>query len=349
MTRRPDPLPPAGRPATAGPGAAGPLPFALRRAGAAAALTATLALPAAGAEPPRVATDVAPVHAIVAAVMAGIGAPHLLVPPGASEHSYALRPSDAAALDAADLVVWVGPELTPWLAAPLATLAGDASLLTLTKAPGLRLAPARAGGAFEAHAHGGRDEDAGHDDEPDGDGRAEAGHGAVDPHVWLDPDNAAAIAAAAAEALAAADPAHAETYRANAAAFAAETAALSAEVEARVAPLRGRPYVVFHDAYRYFEDRFGLPATGAIAATDAEAPSPARLAEIRALVEGAGAACVFAEPQFDPKLVATIVEGTKARPGTLDAVGFGLEPGPGLYPALIARMAEGLAACLGAP
>lgn len=318
-----------------------PAPHATARAfcAATALLAAVIAGPAAGAEPPRVATDIAPVHAIVAAVMAGVGAPHLLVPPGASEHSYALRPSDAAALDAADLVVWVGPELTPWLAAPLATLAADARLLTLTRTPGMRLEPARIGGAFAAPDHGDQGDPA----------AAGAGAAPVDPHLWLDPDNAAAIAAAAADALAAADPANAGAYRANAAAFATEAATLAAAVAAKVAPLRGRPYVVFHDAFRYFENRFDLPAAGAIAASDADAPRPARLAEIRALVTEAGAVCVFAEPQYDPKLIATVIAGTPARAGTLDAIGFGLEPGPGLYPALLAAIADNLAACLGRP
>jgi zinc transport system substrate-binding protein len=285
---------------------------------------------------PRVVVDIAPVHSIVAAVMAGVGAPDLLIRPGVSEHDAALRPSDAAALDAANVVVWVGPDLTPWLEKPLGSLAEGATRVTLIETPGLSLLPRREGGTFEAHEHG---EEENHDHAQDG----------PDPHLWLDPENAAAIAEAVAEALAATDPDGAAAYRANAANFRAETAALAAALAPRLAAARDRPFVVFHDAYRYFEDRFGLPAAGAIATSDAAPPSAARLAEIRALVAEVGAVCVFAEPQFDQRLVATVTEGTAARAGTLDPLGVGLTPGPALYPALLQRLADSLVGCLAPP
>ncbi|MBP7241636.1 zinc ABC transporter substrate-binding protein [Amaricoccus sp.] len=316
----------------------------------AAALTAAPALAA-----PRVVSDIAPIHSIVAAVMGDLGAPDLLVPPGTPEHDAALRPSDAAALDAADVVVWVGPGLTPWLEGPLDALAPGAVRVTLLDAPGLRLLPRRSGGTFEAHVHGHEDEhDAqGHDAHGhDEHGHDEHGHedeAGADPHVWLDPENAAVIATTVAEALAAADPANAAEYRANAAAFGAETAALTARLATGLAAAQGRTFVVFHDAYRYFEHRFGFAAAGAISANDAAPPSAARIAEIRALVVDAGAICVFSEPQFDQGLVATVIEGTPARAGVLDPLGVGVEPGPGLYPALLARLAGGMIGCLAPP
>jgi zinc transport system substrate-binding protein len=158
--------------------------------------------------------------------------------------------------------------------------------------------------------------------------------------------NAAAIATAAAEALAEADPQNAETYRANAAAFAGEMEALVAELEDDLASLAGRSFIVFHDAYQYFEDRFGLSAAGSISLHDADQPSPARMAEIQARVRSAETACVFAEPQFEPRLIDTAIEGTDARRGVLDPIGAELEPGPDLYPALIRGLAENLRDCL---
>jgi len=321
-------------------------------------VAATLAVCAPALAAPQVSADIAPVQSIVAAVMTGGGAPQLIVPPGVSEHTYALRPSEAGALEAADLVVWVGPRLTPWLADPIAALAGDATILTLTEATGLRLLDVREGGPFEPHAHGaedhaedhGSDHDHDHDhdhDEPghaaDHDHRSSAG---PDPHVWLDPQNAAAIADAVAVKLAEIDPENAALYAANAAAFAAEMEALSIELEARLAPLRGRAFFVFHDAYHYFEERFALPAAGSIALNDAEAPRAARVAEIRERLAREDVVCVFAEPQFEPKLIATVIEGAPIRTGALDPLGAGLEPGPGLYPALMRGLADGLAACL---
>lgn len=298
---------------------------------------------------PRVAVDVAPVHAIVAAVMEGVGAPDLILPPGASPHGYALRPSDAGALEAADLVVWVGPELTPWMEGTIDALAANAARLRLTEADGVRLLPVREGGPFEAHVHDDdhdHDHDHGHDHSHAEDETGGHDHGLADGHLWLDPLNAAAIATATAGALAELDPENAGAYADNAAAFEAAMAALVEEIGGRLEPVRGARFVVFHDAYQYFEDRFGLPAAGAIALSDAVAPGPQRVAEIRDRIRGEDVVCVFAEPQFEPKLIATVIEGTPARTGTLDPLGSDLAPGPELYGALLRGLADGLVACL---
>jgi zinc transport system substrate-binding protein len=312
-----------------------------------APLLAALAVFAASAAAaaPRVATDIAPVHSIAARIMAGVGEPGLILPPGATPHGYALRPSEARLLQDADLVLWIGPALTPWLADPIATLAPQAALVTLAEAPGVETLPIRAGGPFEAHEHAAE----GHDHE-----HAEEGHDheetvppeAIDGHVWLDPDNAIAMANAIAAALGGADPANAAAYAANAEAFAAATEARAAAIETRVAPLRGRPFIVFHDGYQYFEHRFDLPAAGSIALHDGDAPGTARVAAIRDRVIAAGVVCAFAEPEFAPALVETVIEGTPARAGRLDGIGAGLDPGPDLYPALLDGLADDLAACL---
>lgn len=223
-------------------------------AAATLALTALLRLPAAAA--PAVATDFAPTQSITERVMAGVGAPFQVLPPGAEPHSYSLRPSEARALSEAALVVWIGPRMTPWLADPIGTLAGGARVLTLDTLPGLTLLPIRATGPFETHSH----EEEDHEDD------------GVDQHLWLDPENAAAFAKAIADALADLDPANAAIYAANAAAFATETRALTASISAELAPVRGKPYFVFHDAYQYFEHRFDLPAAGSVAPHDAQEP-----------------------------------------------------------------------------
>lgn len=312
------------------------------------ALTLLLSLaPRAFAQLETVAT-VAPVHALVARVMAGAGAPYLLVPPGASPHQVALRPSDAAALDRAALVFRVGPGIEPWLDLSLSTLASGARVVRLDRVPGLtRLPldepddPGQAGADGQGGGEGGGEGDGERRDE------AQARDDAVNPHLWLDPENAKLWLDAIAAALAGADPANARLYAANARAARDELDALQAEIAARLAPVRGRPFVVFHDAYRYFEKRFGIEAVGAVTLSDARTPGPARIAALRALIRETGAACVFREPQFRPALVATVAEGGGARVGVLDPIGANLEPGPGLYPALLRGLADGLAACLG--
>ncbi|MFK7753306.1 MAG: zinc ABC transporter substrate-binding protein [Sedimentitalea sp.] len=310
---------------------------------------------AAFAQAPRVAVDIAPVHSLVARVMQGVGAPKLIVQPGASPHEYSLRPSEARALQDADLVFWIGPDLTPWLSDTIATLAADATPLALLEANGTIELEFRENALFEAHGHDDHDDDdhgdahkdddhgeAGHDEE----GHDEHGHGAHDPHAWLSPQNAMTWLNVIAGQLSAADPDNAGQYFANAAAGRAELDALIGEVNATLAPVRGGQFIVFHDAYHYFENDFDFPAAGAISLSDASDPSPARIAEIRDRIGDQGIDCVLAEPQFNPGLVETVLDGTTAQTGILDPLGSDLAPGPALYPQLIRNLSTALAGCM---
>ncbi|ALG74004.1 zinc transporter [Azospirillum thiophilum] len=314
------------------------------------ALFVSPALPAL-ADAPKVVVSIKPIHSLVAAVMQGVGEPALLVRGGASPHSYAMKPSDAKALSAADLVVWVGPELESFLEKPLKANAPKARLLTLMELKGLTLLESREGGAWEAHDHGHESHDhKGHDhkahDHKDHDHGDE--HEELNSHIWLDPANARAIVVATAEALAARDPADAEAYRTNADRTLQALDALDAELKATLAPLKDKPFVVFHDAYQYFEARYDLSAVGSITVSPDRRPSAKRLSAIRAKIGGLGAACVFAEPQFEPALVQTVVEGTKAKTGVLDPEGADLAEGVALYPTLLRNLAASLRGCLGA-
>ena len=321
-------------------------------AGMATMLGATVAL----AEVPRVATDIAPVQSLAAQVMGSLGEPAVILPPGASPHGYAMRPSEAQALAKADVVFWIGEGLTPWLERPLASLAGSAAVVELSEAPGVTRLPYRQGATFEAHHHDG---DAGEDEAAEGadhdyedalaghehEDAADHDHHGDDPHLWLDPGNARAWLTAMAEALAAADPQNAAAYRANAAAAVGEIDRLEGEIAAEMAPLHDLRFIVFHDAFQYYEHRFGLQAAGAISLGDARDPGAARVAEIRDLVRDQDIACVAAEPQFKPGLVATVTEGTGAKTTVLDPIGVGLAPGPELYRTLLRNIAAGFEAC----
>ncbi|MCM8738440.1 zinc ABC transporter substrate-binding protein [Azospirillum sp. A1-3] len=303
--------------------------------GTMSALVATTALPA-WAEAPKVVVSIKPIHSLVASVMHGVGEPVLLVRGGASPHSYTMKPSDAKALSAADLVVWVGPELEGFLEKPLQANAPKATRLTLMDLKSLTLLQAREGGAWEAHDHG--HEQHGHADE----------HEELNSHIWLDPANARAIVTATADALAAKDPADAETFRTNADRTLQALDALDAELKATLTPLKDKPFVVFHDAYQYFEARYDLSAVGSITVSPDRRPSAKRLSAIRAKIAGLNAACVFSEPQFEPTLVRTVVEGTKAKTGVLDPEGADLPEGEALYPTLMRNLAASLRGCLGA-
>ena len=184
------------------------------------------------------------------------------------------------------------------------------------------------------HAHKGHDD---HDDH---------GHHGTDPHVWLDPVNAKAMIHEIEEALIEADPANASAYEANAKAMMSKVDNLVAEIDAELQPVKGRGYVVFHDAYQYFENRFGVSAVGSITVSPEVLPGAERVAELREKVRNLDATCVFSEPQFEPKLVMTITENTNAGTGVLDPLGASIDDGPELYFTLIRNMAKSLKDCL---
>jgi len=288
-------------------------------------------------EPLKVLVSIRPLHSIVSAVMGDTGTPDLLITGAASPHAYALRPSDARKLEAAEIVFWTGPTLETFLETPLRTLAGDASLHALEDAPGLHLLPLREGGLWDVHDHA----DHAHDHEDD------AAHETFDPHFWLDPENGIAMAEAIADVLSEADPGRAERYAANAGAFAARVATLDSETAMRLAAVREAAYIVFHDAYQYFEDHYGLSPQGSVTVASERPVGTRRVVEIRERIAGAGVACIFSPPQFSPRLVAVLIENSTARSATLDDLGTDIEAGPMLYETLLRQMADDYLDCLG--
>lgn len=305
------------------------------------AAIATMLLASTAMAAPAVVASTKPLHALVSAVMGEAGQPSLIVKGAASPHTYSLRPSDAAALESADIVFWTGHGMELFLGDALDSLVTDAVVVELAETPGLTLLPLREGGAFEAHSHG--DEDDGHDHDHGHD----HAHGDGDMHFWLDPENAKLMVTQIAVTLAEADPDNSVTYLANAEAERLRLDALTLELTKTLAPVTGKPFIVFHDAYQYFEHHYGVLTAGSITVSPETLPGAERLTQIRDKVKTLGATCVFAEPQFEPKLVNVVIEGTPARSGTLDPEAATLEPGPDLYFALMKGMAASLRDCLG--
>lgn len=286
----------------------------------------------------RIVASIRPLHSLVAGVLAGVASPELLLAGGESPHSHALRPSQARLLAEADLVFWIGPELEGFLVKPLKALPGKARVVTVIASPGLTLYPVRSGGVWGGHDHG---HDHGHR-------HAKAGSAGLDPHLWLDPHNARAIVRLALTELTPLFPGREAQLAANAAALEARLAELDRRLDAQLTPLRQRPFIVFHDAYQYLETRYRLSAAGALTLTPEQAPGARRLKAIRQAIGERGAVCVFAEPQFEPRLVATVVEGTNVRLGVLDPEGGAeLAPGAEAYFELLRRLGDSLAGCLG--
>jgi zinc transport system substrate-binding protein len=293
--------------------------------GLACIIAALAAFPAAAA--PQVVVSIKPLHSLIAGVMAGLGEPALIVASGASPHEYAMKPSDAARLEHADIVFWIGPIFESFLARPLDALSTRAEIVELDRAPGVNLLPAREGGLWE-------------EEEPHRAGRSEDGH------LWLDPKNATAIVRYAVVQLSALDPPHAPRYAENGSVLADRLEALDARLRGKLAPVRQTPFVVFHDAYQYFERRYGLTAIGSITVSPEHLPGARRIEEIRGKIERLGARCVFSEPPFEPRLVDTLIAGTPVHRGALDPEATTLAPGPDLYFQLMDGLADGLVQCL---
>ncbi len=330
-------------------------------------LLATAALPA-FADAPRVVTDIAPVHSLVSQVMAGVGTPDLLLDGSADPHSVQLKPSQARAVSQADLVVWVGEELEPWLARVLAGL-GDGQSMALLDLPGTQLRSFDEASSHDhdhaEHAHEGDDhadadhaehegdDHAGHDHaEHEHEGHDHAGddhghdHSGVDPHAWLAPANAQAWLIALAEELGALDPENAATYPANADAAAAAIGVQSQEIAARLAPYEGAEIVTFHDAFSYFTDSYGIEVLGSVRPGDASTPSAAAVDALREAVAEHGVTCAFGEPNHDPAMLETLASEAGLTVGTLDATGALLSAGPELYGAMMDNLATALEGCL---
>ena len=291
------------------------------------------------ADVPQVTTDIPVTHSLVTRVMAGIGTPDLIVNRGASPHDYSLRPSNAASLEAADLVFWISSELTPWLEGALKTLAADAKVIELMDTKASTVLPFRDGATFETHSHRHKHDEDGHDED-------EHATVNIDPHGWLDPDNGKTWLDVIATELSKIDPENTDIYFDNVSQGKTDIDAVISEIDATLATFRGTNFIVYHDAYQYFERRFDVLAAGSISMGDVSDPSPARIAEIRQTVEELDMTCVFSEPQFNPELVATVVDGTKARARVIDPLGTRLALGADFYLNLLRNIAQTMASCL---
>ena len=304
---------------------------------------------AALADSPRVVADIAPVHSLVSRVMDGIGKPDLIVPNETSPHDYRLRPADAEALENAGLVFWIGEGLTPWMERALESLSGEATIVELLALDETKTLPFREGALFDAHDHSEHDDHDDHDDhdhDKEHDDHAGHDHGEFDPHAWLSTDNAKTWLNVIAAKLSSIDPTNAGGYFANASEAIVELDALDKEVDEMLDTVRGGKFIVFHDAYQYFETVYDFPASGAISLGDASDPGAARIAEIAKRIESENIQCVLSEPQFNANMVDTVMAGTEAKTEVIDPLGFGIEPGSSLYTKLIKGMATSLVNCL---
>ena len=291
--------------------------------------------PAVAAQDVRVLNTIKPLQQIASAILHDIDTPALLMDPGASPHSYALRPSDRRALAEAERIYWVGPELELFLQDLLERQDNAVDLLHLPnmtvreqqQSHNFQHDPKPAHGKHEAHGH--------HHD-----------HGSLDAHIWLSPDNAITIARYMSTDLASLYPQHADQLQANLAAFEQRVSALDETLKARLAPLKDKAYFVFHDGYGYFEDHYGIRPQGIFSLSHEVQPGARHVNQLRQQLQAAGPSCVFTEPQFTPRLVNSLTQGLPVRVGKLDPLGAAAEIGPRGYEQMLGDIGNALAECL---
>ncbi len=279
---------------------------------------------------PKIVTTIVPLHSLVSSVMEGVATPELLMSGQNSEHNSSFTPQQIADMEHADAVFMIGNNLEAKLGEISGTdTVGGKAFIKMNEIKGLNLHTIRQGGTWEVDG-----------DEPPPTPQS------TDPHIWLDTENAKLMVQTINAELDKADVANAKTYDVNAAKTLAGLDALEAEIKSKLSPVGHKPFIVFHDAYQYFEKRFGVGAVGSISDFAATPPSAQRLSEINTKITSSNAACVFREPQFSDAAVQTVIEGTKAKSGVLDPIGADIPPGPKAYGDLLRHIAVNLANCL---
>ena len=280
----------------------------------------------------RLLTSIKPLQLIAAAVQDGIASPEVLLPPGASAHNYALRPSDVRRVQEVALLYWIGPDMESFL--PRVLAGRNLPSVAVQDLPGLQL------------RHFGEDQQAAEHDHPSAEHDHEHRPGTLDAHLWLLPANAQVIATRMAADLAVADPANAAGYQANLQAFTARLKTLDQQLKSRLAGVKGKPYFVFHEAFDYFEAAYGLQHLGVFSVASEVQPGAQHVAQMRARLQAAGPSCVFSEPPLRPRLAQTLSAGLPVTLAELDAMGGQLPVTASGYEQLLSHLADGLSNCL---
>ena len=287
----------------------------------------------------KVVVSIKPFHSLVSTVMQGVSEPALLLNGNNSPHTYSLRPSAAVKLQNADLVFWGGENLEGFLAKPIHSLAAGARVVSFEDTPGLILRPFRSVKEWQ---------------ELDPESKNDQDHvkkqeihrlPGNDPHIWLDPLNAQKITQNLVQILSEFDPENAQTYHSNGKKTILRLSDLNIQLETKMSSVSSKPYIVFHDAYQYFEKRYQLNPIASVTVSSGTSTSVGRLIDIRKKIKIKKVLCIFTEPQFSPKLVQTVISGTAVKKGILDPIGTSISPGPEMYFTLLNNISHSISTC----
>ena len=306
----------------------------------------------------KVVTTIKPLHSLISNVMDGVGVPALIIEGSNSPHSFVLKPSHAKLIEQADIIFWIGEDIETFMEKPLDSIAKNAKKISFMELDSISKLKFREENIFEHEDHDdhGHDEDKDHDEHKhdedkdhdehkhdDHHGHEGHHHGEFDGHIWLDPANAKEMLHEIAHELSDLDPDNASKYNKN-----ADEAILAIDKminDINESINKEAKFIVFHDAYQYFEKRFGISTAGALTLNTDVLPGAKQISEIQEVIEEKGIKCIFSEPQFNPKIIETIAEDTGIKTGILDPLGSTYDANKEQYFKLIKDLGNNLQDC----
>ena len=291
----------------------------------------------------KVVTTIKPVHSLVSGVMDGVSNPTLIIEGSNNPHNFSLKPSHAKMLEEADIVFWIGEDLESFMEKPLSSLAKDAVKISFMDLPSIKKLKFREKNIFDDHDDHGHDDHDGHEDEHEGHDDHGHHHGEFDAHIWLDPSNAIEMVLEISHELSEIDPDNAAKYEQNADKMVASLKNLISEVDSTIS--KDASFVVFHDAYQYFENRFGVSSAGALTLNPDVLPGAKQIDAIQDLIQDDNIKCIFSEPQYNPKIIETLAADMNISTGVMDPLGAFIDQGPEMYNQLILNIANSLKEC----
>ena len=292
----------------------------------------------------KVVTTIKPLHSLISSVMEGVGEPSLIIKGTSNPHTFVFKPSHAQMLEEADIVFWIGEDLEAFMEKPLDSLAGNATKISFMELSSIEKLKFREENIFDDHDDHGHDDHDGHEDEHEGhDGHDGHHHGEFDAHIWLDPSNAIEMVLEISHELSEIDPDNAAKYEQNANKAIASLNNLINEINSSIP--KDASYIVFHDAYQYFENRFGVSSAGALTLNPDVLPGAKQIDAIQDLIQDENIKCIFSEPQYNPKIIETLAADMKISTGIMDPLGAFIDQGPEMYQKLILDIANSLKDC----
>ena len=301
----------------------------------------------------KVVTTIKPLHSLISRIMETRGEPQLIIEGTNNPHTFVFKPSHAKMIEEADIVFWIGEDLEAFMEKPLNSLAKDTKKIGFMDSESIEKIEFREKNIFDDHdghedEHEGHEDDDGHEDEHEGhdddhkDAHAHA-HGEFDPHIWLDPENAKEMVKIIRDELIKIDPEGQRQYSVNTAGATLELDNLINSIEKELS--KDISYIVFHDAYQYFENRFGVIPAGALTLNPDVLPGAKQIADIQDVINDKGIKCIFSEPQYNPKIIETLGNDMNVSTGVMDPLGAFMDAGPTMYVELINGIANSIKEC----